>query len=137
MKTRTLLLLAVACGLAVLGAGVALMVRLANQPAASPPHRLGEEVRVGDATVVVHQAAVDAGDLVVQLSVGGVDDPNGSDGFALLSDGRLLTAASGCAAFTRAVRPCQLTFRLPTAAPRAAVLVLRRAEERATWQLAG
>ncbi len=138
MKTRTLLLLAVACGLAVLGAGVGLMVRLANQHEAAPPHRVGESVRVGDATVVVHSSNVDSGEITIELTIGGVDDRRGGDGFRLVAAGTLVEPGSdGCAAFTVAARRCRLQFRLPPASGSSVSLVLRRAGESVNWQLAG
>lgn len=138
MKTRTLLLLAVACGIAVLGAGVGLMVRLANQRDAAPPHRLGETVKVGDASVVVRDFKLDGTDVMVELTVGGVDDPEGGDGFAVVSAGKLaLPSSTQCKAFTVIEQPCRMVFKLTSAAGSSVSLVLRRAGEVANWQFAG
>ena len=53
MRTRTLLLLAVACGLVILVAGVVQLLRIAGQDETAEFSPLGSEVRVGDLEVVV------------------------------------------------------------------------------------
>ena len=73
MKTRTLLLLALGCGLAILLAGGVLLVQLAGQDDPEPPVALGVEVSVGDMRVTVLSAAEqsETQTLTVELATGG------------------------------------------------------------------
>lgn len=137
MKTRTLLLLSVACGLAVLVAGAALMLRLATQDDPVPAHRAGEAVRIGDATVVAEAVDV-TGDLVtVRLTVGGVDDPDGAADFRVLALDRLVppNADSPCTAFTVVAAACELRFDVTSGLGNPLALAWRRAGDQAVWQL--
>ena len=90
MKTRTLLLLALGCGLAILLAGGVLLVKLAGQDDPEPPVALGVESSIGDMRVTVLSAAEQpsANTLTVELVLGGVDDPDGAAGFELIASGR-------------------------------------------------
>ena len=92
MKTRTLLLLALGCGLAILLAGGVLLVKLAGQDDPEPPVALGVESSIGDMRVTVLSAAEQptADTLTVELVLGGVDDPDGAAGFELIASGRPL-----------------------------------------------
>ena len=92
MKTRTLLLLALGCGLAILLAGGVLLVKLAGQDDPQPPVALGVESSIGDMRVTVLSAAeqTTADTLTVELVLGGVDDPDGAAGFELIASGRPL-----------------------------------------------
>ena len=94
MKTRTLLLLALGCGLAILLAGGVLLVKLAGQDDPEPPVALGVESSIGDMRVTVLSAAEQpsANTLTVELVLGGVDDPDGAAGFELIASGRADTA---------------------------------------------
>ena len=89
MKTRTLLLLALGCGLAILLAGGALLVKLAGQDDPEPPVALGVESSIGDMRVTVLSAAEqpETDTLTVELVLGGVDDPDGAAGFELIASG--------------------------------------------------
>jgi hypothetical protein len=53
MKTRTLLLMSVVCGLAILLAGGVLLVQIVNRAEVIPRHRSPNPVRVGDMIVIV------------------------------------------------------------------------------------
>ena len=57
MKTRTLLLLSVGVGLAILLAGGLFFVQLANQNTAIEPAEIGDPVAVGDVEVTVARDA--------------------------------------------------------------------------------
>ena len=141
MRTRTLLLLAVSCGLAILLAGGIQLLRLANQQAPTPPLAIGGTGTAGDAMVTV-VAVVDAGDTFeVTVELSGVDDPDGLEGFTLvgfdlavkplLSDG----APGTCSGFTVAPVECTLVFPntdFPTVDRQ---LLLERAEDRVRWKL--
>ena len=144
MKTRTLLLLALGCGLAILLAGGALLVMLAGQDDPEPPVELGEESSIGDMRVTVLGATEGADDgrdlLTVELVLGGVDDPDGASGFELhrvgpADRGRLIH--STCGGTTVEPRPCTLVFDVSTADGESRVLRYRRGDDQARWDVGG
>src|SRR4051794_22678604 len=119
MRTRTLLLLAIGCGLAILLAGGIWLFRLADAPAAAAPLDIGQSGQAGDLVATVEAVHDDAGVLVVDMSLSGVDDPDVLDGFRLSTlDGLLepqgdLAAHSAlppCHAATVAAQQCALFF---------------------------
>ncbi len=140
MRTRTLLLLALGCGLAIMLAGAVFLFQLSNQEDVAEPSPLGEPVRVGDMTVVVEGSAVEGAELHVTVAIGGVDDLDGAAGFRLLtSDGPapLLPAAEGdCAATTVAEEVCRLRFDGSGLAGTSRTLFYDRGEDGARWVLA-
>ena len=144
MKTRTLLLLAVACGVAILAAGVVQLLRLAGQDEPARPAAIGEEVTVGDLTVVVDGYREDAGRVDVAVEIGGVDDADAADGFHLVVPGRPLApvareavgGSAPCAGSTVERRACTLSFDLPDEPGTTRVLLLRRGDEQVRWELA-
>jgi hypothetical protein len=93
VKTRTLLLLALGCGLAILLAGGVFLVRtFANRDALTVPAaaRVGESRTVGNVTATVVSRAVTAGVLVVEVrlqSARALGDA--SAGWSLVADGKL------------------------------------------------
>jgi hypothetical protein len=139
MRTRTLLLLAVTCGLAILVAGTVQLLRLAGQETA-PVLAIGQRGAAGDAKVLVVDP-IDERDGVatVTVTLSGVDDPAGLDGFTLVGPGRAerpnQRGESACEGFTVAPVTCTLTF--PTAAMEGndRVLVFHRAAETVRWKL--
>lgn len=139
MKTRTLLLLAVTCGLAILVAGTVQLLRLANQDQATVL-AIGESASAGDARVEVSAFDEADGFAVVTVTLSGVDDPDGLQGFSLVGAGAVAEAAGdgdhACAGFTSAPTSCTLTF--PTAAMQTAdrLLVFTRADQTVRWTLA-
>jgi hypothetical protein len=143
VRTRTLLLLAVACGLVILVAGVVQLLRSASKGDADADesfHGLGEQVEVGDLTVVV-ESYVERGDAAtLSMSLGGVDDPDGADEFRLVVPGESLSPTGGgadaCAATTVAPHPCRLSFDVGNAAGGARILLYRRGDDVARWELA-
>ena len=102
MRTRTLLLLAIGCGTAILAAGVVQLLRVAGQDDPPTASAVGEPVRVGDMTITVVEHTEDDDRARVVVDLGGVDDPDGADGFRLVVPGAALTADA--AATTRAAR---------------------------------
>ena len=90
VRTRTLLLLAVACGLVILAAGVVQLLRIAGQDEPAPAAVVGEQVQIGDLAVTVEDFAEDDGRAVVELELGGVDDPDGTEEFRLVVPGASL-----------------------------------------------
>lgn len=139
MKTRTLLLLSVGVGLAILLAGGLLLLQLVNESAVVEPAAVGEQVRVGDVAVTVLGADGGDGLFSVEVAVGGVDDDLASFSLAT-GDARLepeLSPAVGrCAVITVAEQRCRIDFDITGAEGSNRVLVLRRGDEQRNWVLA-
>ena len=138
MKTRTLLLLAVGCGLAILLASGILLFRLTTveqQKLAG----VGELVRVGDMDVTVERVSEQPGVVLVDVSLGGVDDDDGAAAFRLVVPGQVIAAdpdaGNHCGATTVQVQPCTLAFRLDDDAGSTRVLLYQRGDERVRWDL--
>lgn len=111
MKTRTLLLLAVTCGLAILVAGTVQLLRVSNQSSSSPLLAVGVSAKAGDATVTLVSVQADAATITATISVGGVDDDNGINGFTMVSAGSRRKATGGtCGTLTVAAQQCTLVF---------------------------
>jgi hypothetical protein len=141
MKTRTLLLLSVGVGLAILLAGGVFFIQLATQSSAVEPARPGESVTVGDVEVTVRSASESASIFAVEVEIGGIDDPGGIDSFELVTGDLELSplmadAAGRCVDITEAPQQCRIEFDISGADGSNRVLVLRRGEERRNWALA-
>jgi hypothetical protein len=138
MRTRTLLLLAVTCGLAILVAGTVQLLRLAGQETA-PLLAVGDRGSAGDATVVVKALDEVDGVATVTVTLSGVDDPNGLDGFTLVGPGAKeqpnQRGDGVCQGISAEPVTCTLTF--PTAAMEGGdrLLVFHRAAETVRWKL--
>ncbi len=139
VRTRTLLLLAVACGLAILVAGVVQLLRVANADPSTRAVDVGSVVRVGDMAVTVEHVDERPGFVLVAIEIGGVDDPAGTEAFKLVVPGKVLvadpTAGDHCGTTTVQVQPCVLAFRLPADAGSSRVLLYQRGDERVRWDL--
>ena len=139
MRTRTLLLLAVTCGLLILVAGGVQLLRVSSsdQPATLA---IGDTARAGDVTVTVLAARQVGTAVTVHVRLGGVDDPSGISGFALTVPGSVLLvdgpSGSHCQAITVAPVDCDLPFTLPTSAAGSKLLVFRRGEDHPVWRVA-
>lgn len=140
MRTRTLLLLAIGCGLAILVAGVVQLLRVAGQDDPPRPATVGQPVEIGDMTITVGAVTERADSVLVDVEIGGVADEDGSDAFRLIVPQNALqadaTAGNHCGATTVAVQPCTLAFRLPADAGSSRVLLYQRGDERVRWELA-
>jgi hypothetical protein len=140
MKTRTLLLLALGCGLAILVAGGVLLVMLAGQDDPEPPVAIGVDSAIGDLHVTVLSAAEESegATLTVELQLGGVDDADAADGFELIASGRPIAPsdASTCGSTTVEPQLCTLVFDVSTADGESRVLRYRRGDDQARWDLA-
>jgi hypothetical protein len=141
MKTRTLLLLSVATGLMILMAGGVLLFQLSGQESASEATPFDVVARVGDAEVTVVGTAVSNGLLLVDVEIGGVDDVDGIDSFALVTGDQRLRPLRApqvgrCDAITVDAQRCTIDFDVSASEGSSRVLVLRRGEEQATWRLA-
>lgn len=137
MKTRTLLLLAVATGLAILVAGGVQLIRVSTQDPTVPSSVLGTVVEVGDMDVVVREASMTSpAELVVDVELGGVEEADGADGFSLVVPGDVIAPdPSVCAVSTAERRPCTLAFDVSDAEGDARTLRYDRADEAARWPL--
>lgn len=142
MRTRTLLLLAVACGVAILGAGAALFLQLAGRDDPARPVEVEAEVTVGDLRVEVESFVEEAGRFAVVVDLGGVDDGDAIDGFRLVTpDGAVVADPAApadppaCTAVGVLERRCTLVFPLPERPGTTRVLVLRRGDEQVRWDL--
>ncbi len=138
MKTRTLLLLSVGVGLAILLAGGVFLFQLSNETASVEPAALGEAVSVGDVGVTVVGVSETATLLGVDVEVGGVDDS--VDSFVLVTGDRRLDPLSApadgrCTEITEAPQRCRLDFDISAAEGSSRVLILRRGDEQRNWVL--
>ena len=143
MKTRTLLLLSVGVGLAILLAGGVLLLQLSNETATVDQASLGEAAEVGDVEVTVLEFSESDGDVaMVTVEIGGVDDRDGIDSFRLITGGEPLVpvrapADRRCSEITVAPQRCRLDFDLSATDAPNRVLLLRRGDEQLRWDLVG
>lgn len=146
MKTRTLLILAVTCGLAILLAGAVLLLQLSNQDEPTPPLAIGDTAQVGDAIVTVDDYEVTPTAILITVTLSGVDDADGVAGFTLIAPARAVspdspTAADAgldpplCAEFTVLPTTCILRFAASDLAGSDRTLLFERAAERVRWRL--
>jgi hypothetical protein len=138
VKTRTLLLLALACGVAIMLAGAVLLFQLSTQDDVEPPVAIGSVVTVGDMAVAVEGATEPADMLEVTVRIGGVDDPDGAAGFRLIASGRAVQPVTGegaCGATTVAVITCRLRFDVSGADGSSRVLFYERGDGGVRWVL--
>lgn len=147
MRTRTLLLLAIGCGLLILLAGGVQLLRISNQDAPEAPHAVGETAQLGDAVVTVDEVDIAADLIVVTVSLSGVDDPDGLDGFTLIAPGKAMLPSSDsppgdtsvlprCVGFTVEPVQCLLYFGATDLEGTDRQLLFQRAAEQVRWRLA-
>ena len=137
MRTRTLLLLAVTCGLLILVAGGLQLLRIANQDEGSALE-IGDSGRAGDAMVTVGEASQADGRMTVSVTIGGVVEADALRGFTLLGTPAPvapMAASSTCA--TIAVEPvtCTLVFNTGQFTTKDRLLKFVRAQQRVLWRL--
>ncbi|MCX6521622.1 MAG: hypothetical protein NTZ21_13255 [Actinobacteria bacterium] len=146
MRTRTLLLLAVACGLVILVAGGIQLWRFAGESEGTEDDLpIGASASAGDLDVTVLAAEEADGLLRVTVRLSGVDDPAGIDDFRLIVAEDLIepltadqagdTVTGACAAFTVAEQTCDLVFGTAQVDNDIRVLLVRRGEDRHRWAL--
>lgn len=141
------MILAVTCGLAILIAGGLQLLRLANQDNPDPPLSIGDSAQLGDAVVLVQSYTVTDDAILVTVTLSGVDDPDGVNGFTLIAPDEAvsadaLSAALGqpdlplCAGFR--VEPVECLLRFPATDLKGAdrMLLFQRAAEQVRWRLA-
>ena len=147
MKTRTLLILAVSCGLAILIAGSLLLLRLSNEEKADPALEVGDSAQLGDAVVTVDSYEVTDDAIVVTVTLSGVDDPDGVYGFTLIAPGKAVSAdpemgttgsedLAACSGFTAEPVTCLLWFATAGLEGSDRQLLFQRAAEQVRWRLA-
>jgi hypothetical protein len=152
LRTRTLLLLAIGCGLVILAAGVAQLLRIAAEDEPATAAEVGQPVTIGDLTITVEDVVETIDIVTATVEIGGVDDADGTDAFRLVVPGDALEprasggsgAAEGgagadpppCAGTTVTMQRCTLSFALPADSGTSRVLLYRRGDEQVRWQLA-
>ncbi len=139
MKTRTLLLLALACLVAIMCAGAVFFFQLSTQDPVAPPSAFRERVEVGDVSFVVESVSEQDGVLEVTIRIGGVDDTEATRGLGLIASGDAVVpeppGEGGCTAITVAVQTCIVRFDVSGAAGDSRILIYERGDDRARWVL--
>ncbi|MFM1752122.1 MAG: hypothetical protein RL119_1084 [Actinomycetota bacterium] len=149
MKTRTLLLLSVGCGLLILLAGGAKLLQVATDRTEVPVLAFGEEALIGDMAVRVIDITGNSSDnspdsssgngTLVEIAMSGVPGAPVIDDWRLLADGKVFPAsgASGdeqyCASATRVPEggsEVRCVLRFPAAETVQAVAYTRAGEQR-------
>ena len=137
MRTRTLLLLAIACGLVILLAGGVQLLRVGGQQQTSTLLQTGEPGKAGDVTVQLVSSTTRESELVANVRIGGTDDPEGLDDFTLVGPGKVVAVTSStCAGITVAERDCALTFATTAMQGTSRQLIFHRADDQLRWVLA-
>jgi hypothetical protein len=136
MKTRTLLMLALACGLAIMLAGAVFLFQLSTQDDLAEPAAVGEQVQVGDMQVTVTNVDETDGILAVLVEIGGTADDQPADEFRLIASGRGMSVAdTTCPPTEIDVVACTVTFDVSLADGVSRVLFYERGEDQARWVL--
>lgn len=87
MSTRKLILLALACSLAILLAGGVKLVQLVSEEPRVELLSVGSSAQVGDMTVTVHGIESTASVTLVDVELVGVDEAAVAEGWTLLAEG--------------------------------------------------
>lgn len=142
VKTRTLLLLSIVTGLAILVAGGIQLMRVSGQESEIPNRAVGEVVRVADMAVTVEGSSASGDELTVTITLGGVDDDDATEGFELVApDVGVLepvhsdSDAGACETTTVTPTRCELRFDVAGAGGDTRTLRYQRGDERARWLL--
>ncbi|MDQ3310983.1 MAG: hypothetical protein M3501_06530 [Actinomycetota bacterium] len=143
VKTRTLLLLSIVTGLAILVAGGIQLIRVSGQQSEIPNRAVGEVVSVADMDVTVEGSSASGDVLTVTITLGGVDDDDATEGFELVApDVGVLQPvrsdigdAAPCASTTETSTRCELRFDLAGAGGDTRTLRYQRGDERVRWLL--
>lgn len=143
MRTRTLLLLAVVCGLAILVAGGIQLLRVSGDNSSDDDLAVGDRAVAGDLFATVVSADEHDGLMRVEVTLGGVDDDEALNDFRLVVPGEALVPLSAdqagagvCASVTIAEQSCALVFGTADVEGTPRVLLLRRGEDQHRWVLA-
>jgi hypothetical protein len=137
MRTRTLLLLAIGCGLVILLAGGIQLLRVTGQEQTATLLATGEPGKAGDVTVELVSSSTDDSELVANVRIGGTDDPDGLGGFTLVGPGKVVAVTSStCEGITVDDRDCALTFATADMQGTSRQLIFHRADDQLRWVLA-
>jgi hypothetical protein len=137
MRTRTLLLLAIGCGLVILLAGGIQLLRVTGQQQTATLLAAGEPGRAGDVTVQLVSSTTEGSNLVALVRIGGTDDPDGFDGFTLVGPGKVVEVTSStCGGITVDVADCSLWFATGDMQGTSRQLIFHRADDQLRWVLA-
>lgn len=137
MRTRTLLLLAIACGLVILLAGGIQLLRVTGQEQTATLLATGEPGKAGDVTVTLVSSTADDSALIAKVQIGGAADPDGLDGFTLVGPGKVVAVSSStCDGITADDRDCALTFATAGMQGTSRQLIFLRADDQLRWVLA-
>lgn len=130
------MLLSVACGLLILVAGGVQLLRIAGGDPSSALS-IGDEGRAGDLVVIVTGFEELAGTAVVTVTMSGVDDPDGLDGFRLRAPNTVVAPGTGgtCTGPTVAAASCTIEFPATGLEATDRQLVLQRGEDSVVWNL--
>ena len=137
MRTRTLLLLAIACGLVILLAGGIQLLRVGGQQHTATLLATGERGKAGDVTVELVSSSIGDTSLVAVVRVAGTNDPQGLNGFTLVGPGKVLAVTtSDCNGITVDESDCTLTFGTSGMQGTSRQLIFHRADQQLRWVLA-
>lgn len=138
MKTRTLLILSALTATAILLAGIAMFVRFDRAQSTVALLELGQEGRAGDARITVLASTNDVATTTIEVRLGGVDDPQGLDGFRLVAPGATApvdSTASTCTGLTVEPVECTLTFGTSTFEGSSRQLLFQRSDAQLRWDV--
>ena len=136
MKTRTLLLLALGCGLAIMLAGAVFLFQLSTQDELTEPVSIGRQTQVGDMLVAVVDSTETAGSLSVAVEIGGTPDDQPADEFRLIASARAVPVAeTTCQPSQASLQQCTVTFDVSGADGVSRVLFYERGDDQARWVL--
>ncbi|HWL41730.1 MAG TPA: hypothetical protein VNQ73_02215 [Ilumatobacter sp.] len=130
MKTRTLLLLALGCGVAIMLAGAVLLFQLVTRDDISEPVPVGTPADVGDVRATVTGAAEAGGTLTVGVMLEAPDGVDPTTGFRLIASGRAVAPGS-----VTCPDECTIEFDVSGADGTSRVLFYERGDEQARWVL--
>jgi hypothetical protein len=137
MRTRTLLLLAIACGLVILLAGGIQLLRVTGQEQTAKLLTTGQLGKAGDVTVELVSSSINGSDVVAVVRLGGADDPKGLDGFTLVGPGKVVPVTSStCAGIAVQPTDCSLSFTTTGMQGTSRQLIFHRADDQLRWVLA-
>jgi hypothetical protein len=130
-------LLAIACGLVILLAGGIQLLRVTGQEQSATLLKVGEPGKAGDVTVALVSSSVNGSEVVANVRLGGIDDPDGLDGFTLVGPGKVVAVTSStCAGITVDDRVWALTFATADMQGTSRQLIFHRADDQLRWVLA-
>src|SRR4051812_11731938 len=130
MRTKTLLLLAVGCGLVILLAGGIQLLRVGGQQESTKVLATGQPGKAGDVDVELVSTTVGENDVTAVVRVGGVDDPDGLDGFTLVAPGKVVpVTTTSCDGISVVSVDCTLTFSTAELQGTSRQLIFHRADQ--------